>query len=114
MTNESDQQNQQQIKPLNVMHLYRYGVCPICGCRMLLSSGHMLMSEVSEGGWIQKHLREKWMHTMICPKCNFMTEMEVRDCGLVPKGSESTLQPPILNERKMIGYVEENAPDSVE
>ena len=113
MTSDS-KQNQQETEPLKVMHIHRYGICPICGCEMLLSSGHMLMSKVSEGGWIQQRLREKWMHTMICPRCGYKVDMEVRDCGLVPKGSESNLLPPILNERKMIGYVEENGPDSAE
>lgn len=114
--NESKSEEDSSSGLQQVMHMHRYGICPRCGGAMLLSSAQLMISTVSEGGWITSRLRESWYHTLICSKCRYKVEMEVKNCGLTPKGSEANSdRPPILKEeRKLIGYVEKDAADSLE
>ena len=99
-------------KKQEVIRLNRFSVCPHCGKRMLLTKAEFDIYLTGDSGWIQRELDKQIKYRMHC-MCGYTMDMELRDCGMFPKGfkgnDNSTISlKDIRKVREQIGFVQQD------
>lgn len=78
-----------------------FGICPICGNRLLLLKSAYSAYTLSDSGWITSMLDDKVEFKVICTNCHYTCDMEITASGLTPKDykfKDNDTRKPILKD----------------
>ena len=86
----------------------KFGICPVCGNKLLLLKSEFEAYAMGDTAWIQKSLEKRVDYKGICLKCGYKINYELTERGLEPVGFVAKpSQAAILGKRKQVAKMEE-------